>query len=140
MLPEVRASLCQGVAPAGQVGRDEVFRKLLKGLRYVPRACITDILRSDGAAKQELLPSVEQRQHRYLNDRVETSHQPTRQRERRLQGVKSPGPAQGFLSAYGPVASHFRPHRHRLSAPAYRQEMGQRFQVWRDVMGLAPAA
>src|SRR2546422_10344273 len=59
------------------------FRKLLKGLMYVPRVLITDKLKSYGAAKQELLPGVEHRQHRYLNNRAENSHQPTRQRERR---------------------------------------------------------
>jgi putative transposase len=58
------------------------FRKLLKGLRYVPRVIITDQLRSYGAAMREILPSVEHRQHRYLNNRAENSHQPTRQRER----------------------------------------------------------
>jgi putative transposase len=116
------------------------FRKLLKGLRYAPRVIITDKLRSYGAAKREILPSVEHRQHRYLNNRAENSHQPTRQRERRMQGFKSSGHAQRFLSAYGPIVSHFRPRRHRLSAPAYRQEMAQRFQDWREVTGLAPAA
>ncbi len=35
------------------------FRKLLKGLRYVPRVLITDKLRSYGAAKAAVLPSVE---------------------------------------------------------------------------------
>jgi transposase-like protein len=35
-----------------------------------------------------------------------SSHQPTRQRERRLQGFKSPGHAQRFLSADGPIAQH----------------------------------
>jgi putative transposase len=116
------------------------FRKLLKGLTYVPRVVITDQLKSYGAALREILPDVEHRQHRYLNNRAENSHQPTRQRERRMQGFKSPGHAQRFLTAYGPIAQHFRPRRHRLSASAYRQEMGHRFQVWRDVTGLAPAA
>ena len=46
------------------------FRKLLKGLRYVPRVIITDQLRSYSAAMREILPSVEHRQHRYLNNRV----------------------------------------------------------------------
>ena len=72
------------------------FRKLLKGLMYVPRVLITDKLQCHGAAKRELLPRVEHRQHRYLNNRAENSHQPTRQRERRMQGFKSPGHAQRF--------------------------------------------
>jgi putative transposase len=49
-------------------------RKLLKGLTYVPRVIVTDTLRSDGAAKQELVPGVEHCQHRYLNNRAEHSH------------------------------------------------------------------
>jgi putative transposase len=116
------------------------FRKLLKGLVYVPRVLITDKLKSYGAAKQEILPGVEHRQHRYLNNRAENSHQPTRQRERRMQGFKSPGHAQRFLSAYGPIAQHFRPRRHLLSAHDYRREMAQRFQSWREVTGMAIAA
>ena len=39
------------------------FRKLLKGLQYVPRVIITDKLKSYGAAKREILPGVEHRQH-----------------------------------------------------------------------------
>ena len=42
------------------------FKKLLKGLEYVPRVIITDKLRSYGAAKKELLPRVEHRQHKRL--------------------------------------------------------------------------
>jgi hypothetical protein len=44
-----------------------------------------------------MLAGVEHRQHRYVNNRAEHSHQPTRQRERRLQGVKAPGQAQRWL-------------------------------------------
>ena len=54
-------------------------------------------------------------------------------------GFESPGHAQRFLSAYGPIAQHFRPRRHRLSTEAYRQEMVQRFQSWQEVTGLAAA-
>src|SRR5437879_521440 len=36
------------------------FRKLLKGLHYVPRVIITDTLKSYGAAKREILPGVDQ--------------------------------------------------------------------------------
>jgi putative transposase len=116
------------------------FRKLLKGCQYVPRVIITDKLKSYGAAKREILPGVKHRQHRYLNNRAENSHQPTRQRERRMQGFKSPGHAQRFLSAYGPIAQHFRPRRHRWSAPEYRQEMKQRCQIWGEITGTMLAA
>jgi putative transposase len=116
------------------------FWKLLKGLRYVPRVIATDRLRSCEAEKRAVLPSVEHRQHRYLNNRAENSHQPTRQRERRMQRFKSPGHAQRFLSAYGPITSHFRPRRHLLPAPECRQEMIQRFRAWGELTGTAIAA
>ena len=101
---------------------------------------ITDQLRSYGAAKRELLPGMEHRQHRYLNNRAENSHQPTRQRERRMQELKSPGHAQRFLAACSPIAQHFRPRRHRSSAPAYRQVMRHRFDTWQDLTNLPTAA
>ena len=75
------------------------FRKLLKVLEYVPRVIITDKLASYGAAKKELLASVEHRQHTRLNNRAENSHQPTRLRERKMRRFKSAGHAQRFLSA-----------------------------------------
>jgi putative transposase len=100
-------------------------RKLLKGLTDVPRVLITEKLKSDGAAQQDILPGVAHRQHRYLNNRAENSHQPTRQRARRMQGCKSLGPAPRVLAAYGPMAQHFRPRRHRLSASASRQEIAK---------------
>ena len=115
------------------------FRKLLKGLTYVPRVIITDKLPSYSAAKREILPGVEHRQSRYLNNRCESSHLPTRQRERRMQRFKSPGHAQRFLSAYGPIAHHFRPRRHLLRASEYREEMAKRFEIWQDITETATA-
>ena len=109
------------------------FRKLLKGLTYVPRVIMTDKLKSYSAAKREILPGVEHRQSPSLNNRCENSHRPTRQRERRMQGFTSPGHAQRFLSAYGPIAQHFRPRRHLLSASDYRQEMRKRFESWAEM-------
>ncbi len=111
------------------------FRKLLKGLAYVPRVLITDKRASYDAARREVLPSVEHRRHKGLNNRAENSHQPTRERERRMRRFKSPGHAQRFLAAYGPIAAHFRPRRHRLAAATYRQIRDERFATWRVVTG-----
>jgi putative transposase len=116
------------------------FRKLRKGLKYVPRVIGTDKLRSYEAAKREVIPGVEHRQHRYLNNRAENSNQPTRQRERRMQRFKSTGHVQRFLSTYGPIAYHCHPRRHLLPVPIYRQEMRQRFQAWREITGTPMAA
>jgi len=111
------------------------FRKLLKGLQYIPCVLITDKLASYGAAHREMLPRVEHRRHKGLNNRAEHSHQPTRQRERRMRRFTSPGHAQRFLAAYGPIASHCRPRRHRLTAVTYRATRDQRFATWRAVTG-----
>jgi putative transposase len=116
------------------------FRKLLKGCQYVPRVLITDKLGSYEAAKQEVMPSVEHRKHKRLNNRAENSHQPTRQRERTMRRFKSPGHAQRFLSACGPIREHFCPRRHRLKAEEYRRERTRRFQVWSEVTSLPMAA
>jgi len=116
------------------------FRKLLKGLPYVPRVIITDKLKRYGAAKREMLPGVEHRQHKRLNNRAENSHQPTRLREKKMRRFKSAGQAQRFLSAFGPIAGHFQPRRHRLSAREYRATLQSRFQVWDEVTRVKPAA
>ena len=123
-----------------KVAAKKFFRKLLKGCAYVPRVLITDKLGSYEAAKKEVMPSVEHRKHKRLNNRAENSHQPTRQRERTMRGFKSPGHAQRFLSACGPIRGHFCPRRHRLRADEYRRDRARRFQVWNEVTDLQMAA
>ena len=116
------------------------FRKLLKGLRYVPRVLVTDKLASYRVAHRELMPSVEHRRSRYLNNRAENSHQPTRQRERAMKRFTSSRHAQRFLSAFSGISAHFRPRRHLLSATQWRTEMADRFAVWRQVTAPDTAA
>jgi len=109
------------------------FRKLLKGLQYVPRVIITDKLKSYSAAKAEVMPGVEHRQHKGLNNRGENSHQPTRVREKVMRRFKSAGHTQRFLSAFSIISSHFKPRRHLLTAERYREEMQLRFTTWVEV-------
>jgi len=116
------------------------FRKLLKGLQYVPRVIITDKLKSYSAAKAEIMRGVEHRQHKGLNNRAENSHQPTRVREKVMRRFKSAGHAQRFLSAFGIISSHFRPRRHLLKAKHYRAEMRSRFAQWVEVSCVQMAA
>ena len=110
------------------------FRRLLKGLQYVPRAVITDKLKSYSAAKAEVLPSVEHCQQKYQNNRAENSHQPTRLRERVMRRFKSSGHAQRFLSAFGIITSHFRVGRHLYRASDYRVVRKLRFAVWEEAV------
>jgi hypothetical protein len=98
------------------------FRKLLKGLRYVPRLIITDKLKSYSAAKAEVLPGVEHCQQKYQNNRGENSHQPTRLRERVIRRFKSAGHAP-------PVG------RYLCKASIYRAVMKSRFAAWEDAIG-----
>ena len=106
------------------------LRRLLAGLQYVPRVIVTDKLRSYGVAQRRLLPGVEHRQSRYLNNRAENSHRPTRRRERQMQRFKSPHQAQHFLSAHAFIHGHFHPRRHLLAANAYRTIRAETFDVW----------
>jgi putative transposase len=116
------------------------FRKLLKGLQYVPRVLVTDKLASYGVARRRVMPGVEHRRSKYLNNRAENSHQPTRQRERAMKKFRSPGGAQRFLSAFSGISPHFRPRRHNLTAAGYRHEMNTRFTAWNEAVGVPAAA
>ena len=106
----------------------------------MPRVLVTDKLGSHQVAHRELMSSVEHRRSRYLNNRAENSHQPTRQRERAMKRFKSSRHAQRFLSAFSGISAHFRPRRHLLSAAEWRTEMADRFAVWRLVTAPDAAA
>jgi putative transposase len=80
-----------------------LLRKLLKKQMRPPRVMITDKLASYGAAKREITPAIEHRQHKGLKNRAENSHQPTRRRERQVKQFKSAGQAQRFLSAHDQI-------------------------------------
>ena len=121
--------------------RQWFFRKLLKGLRMRSVVLVTDKPASYGAATARVvMPSVQHRQSKYLNNRAENSHQPTRQRERAMKRFKSARHAQRFLSAFSGISPHFRPCRHLLSATGWRHEMADRFTVWNQITGVAPTA
>src|SRR3954465_3422629 len=106
-----------------------LLRKLLKKQGRVPRVLITDKLKSYAAAKRDILPGVEHRQHKGLNNRAENSHQPTRRRERIMKRFKSVGQAQRFLSAHAGINNLFYLRRDHLSAKQYRVARNQSFLI-----------
>ena len=114
--------------------------KLMKRQRRAPRVMITDKLASYGAAKREVMPSVEHRKHKGLNNRAENSHQPTRRRERQMKRFKSAGQAQRFLPAHDGINNLFHLRRNQVPATGYRAARVQAFQVLADVTGVAAAA
>ena len=81
-----------------------LMRKLLNGQGQAPRVMITDKLGPYGAAKRDIVPGVEHRSRRGLNNRAENSHQPTRRRARIMKGFKSARHLQRFVSIHDPVA------------------------------------
>ena len=108
------------------------FKRLLQGLQYKPKRLVTDGLRSYGVAHRALLPDVKHRTSRYLNNRAENSHRPTRRRERQMQRFKSAGQAQDFLSAHAIIYGHFRPRRHPQGGGHYRRARTKAFRTWRQ--------
>ena len=115
------------------VAAKRFFRKLLKGLRYVPRVLVTDKLGSYQVAHRALMSSVEHRRSRYLNNRAENSHQPTRQRERAMKRSNRRGMRNGSCLPSAASPHTLPPRRHLLSATEWRTEMADRFAVWRQV-------
>src|SRR3954454_9038314 len=114
-----------------------LLRKLLKKQGIAPRVMITDKLASYGAAKRAVMPGVEHRQHKGLNNRAENSHQPPRRRERIMTRSKSAGQAQRFLSAHDQVANLFR-RPAKSNAADHRMSRVHALQVWAEATGVGP--
>jgi putative transposase len=108
----------------------------LKKQGAAPRVMITDKLASYSAAKREIIPGVEHRQHRGLNNRAENSHQPTRRRERIMKRFKSAGQAQRFLSVHDQMANLFR-RPANTTASDHRRARARAIATWVEVTGLA---
>ena len=110
-----------------------LMRKLLKRQGAAPHVIITDKLRSYAAAKREILPGVEHRSHKGLNNRSENSHQPTRQRERALKKFKSPAQLQRFLSIHDPITNLFQLPRHEMPSSEFRKMRSLAMRTWREI-------
>ena len=109
------------------------FRKLLKRYGGVPRRLITDKLRSYPAACRVVMPSVVHCTDQYANNRVEVSHQPTRQRERQMRRFKSAAHLQRFASVHGVVQNLFRVGRHLQRAAHHCVQRTRAFVEWQAV-------
>lgn len=110
------------------------FRRILRS-NPVPQKIVTDQLRSYPAAKAEV-PELAGVKHVFVkararvNNRAENSHQPTRRRERQMQGFRDPRHTQAFLSRFGPIRQHFALPRHRMNATAHRVQLKERIASW----------
>ena len=111
------------------------FKRVLASCAEAPRKIVTDQLRSYPAAKAEI-PELAHVKHVFVkasarvNNRAENSHQPTRERERRMRGFRDPERTQAFLSSFGPIRQHFALKRHLIRASLYRKQLATRFAAW----------
>lgn len=115
----------------------KLMRTLLKKYGFVPELLITDDLRSYGAAARELGIEKHYERGRWRNNRAENSHQPTRRRERKMQGFKSRGSAQRFLSTHAAVYNTFNVQRHLTSARTHRAFRAAAMDTWHQVTAAA---
>ncbi|CAE6940260.1 hypothetical protein R69927_07653 [Paraburkholderia domus] len=120
---------------------ERFFKRVLRSCP-VPRKIVTDQLRRYPAAKARIpeLANVKQvfvKAAAGVNNRAENSHQPTRERERRLRGFRDPKRTQAFLSSFGPIRQHFALKHHLLHASLYRKQLAQRFDAWHRFTELA---
>ena len=109
----------------------KLMRKLLKKHGFAPRTIVTDKWRAYVAAFRDLGLNARHHQAKWKNNRIEGSHVRIRRRERAMQGFRSPGSAQRFLSIHAAVYNHFTTRRHLISAAEHRQRRDQAFTAWR---------
>lgn len=109
------------------------MRKLLRGQVRAPRVMITDKLRSYDAAKPEIMPGVEHRSHKGLNNRAENSHQPVRRRERIMKRFKSQRHLQRFVSIHDPIANMFHIPRHDIPSGHHRELRAEAMNLWGQI-------
>lgn len=111
--------------------------RLMKKQGCLPKRVVTDKLRSYGAARRQVMPAVEHRSHKGLNNRAENSHLPLRKRERAMQGFRSPGGLQHFLSVFSAVRNLFVPPYSKHSAMAIHLHRLRAIAHWKAVTGAA---
>ncbi len=113
-----------------------LMRKLLKKYGFVPDNLVTDELRSYAAAAHDLGIAKRHERGRWRNNRAENSRQPTRRRERKMQGFKSVGSAQSFLSVHAAANNTFNVQR-LTSTRTHRTFRASAMQTWPQVVAAA---
>jgi putative transposase len=108
----------------------------MKRQGMAPMRIITDKLPSYGAARREVMPRVEHRSHKVLNNRAENSHLPLRKRESLMQGFLSAGGLQRFTSVFSAIRNLFVPPRSHQSALATRLHHLQAMAAWKAAAGV----
>jgi putative transposase len=113
-----------------------LLKRLLKRQGCPPRRMITDKLGSYAAAWRQIMPRIEHRSHKGLNNRAENSHLPLRKRERMMQGFRSAGGLQRFTSVFSAVRNLFIPLRPQQSALTTHLHRLQAMAAWKAAAGV----
>ena len=114
-----------------------LLKRLLRKQGCPPRRLITDKLGSYAAAQRQVMPDVEHRSHKGLNNRAENSHLPFRQRERLMQGFRSPRYLQWFVSVFSAVRNLFVPsHSHRFASATHLHRLNAMAE-WKSAANIA---
>ena len=110
------------------------FKKVLRGTCQSPREVVTDKLAAYIQPCARVLPSSAHTRDKGANNRAENSHQPTRQRERRMKRFKSAAHAQRFLSIFSEVGNLFALSRHTVSATNHRLLLNKSLNTWSNLI------
>ena len=121
----------------GTKAAKRLLKRLLEKKGSSPRRLITDKLGSYAAARRQIMPAVEHRSHKGLNNRAENSHLPLRRRERTMQGFRSPGGLQQFTSVFSAVRNLFVPPRSRRFALSIHLHRLNAMSEWKSATGVA---
>jgi putative transposase len=114
-----------------------LLTRLLKKQGCPPRRMVTDKLGSYAAARRQIMPAIEHRSHKGLNNRAENSHLPLRRRERAMQGFRSPGSLQRFVAVFSAVRNLFVPPRSSRSALATHLHRLNAVVQWKAAASIA---
>lgn len=110
-----------------------LLNRLLQKQGMKPKRIITDKLRSYGAARSQVMPNVEHRSHKGLNNRAENSHVPFRKRERIIQHFRSAAALQCFVPNFSALRNLIVPPRKRSSTIQIHIHRLQALAKWKAV-------
>jgi putative transposase len=108
---------------------------LRKSLRRhgLAETIVTDRLASYGAGLKALGAIDKREVGRWLNNRVENSHQPFRRRERTMLRFRRMRSLQKFAAVHGSIHNHFNQERHLSSRSKFKERRAAALDAWRQI-------
>ncbi len=99
-----------------------------------PRSIVTDRLRWYRSAMNAIGNSADQECGRWLNNRVENSHQPFRRRDGAMAKFRDVATLQKFAAAHASIHNHFNQERHLNRREIFKQTRSIALSEWRELM------